>query len=97
MLWNREAIEEKMDLVSCVLDLAGRGFDATLSWILDFRRKLGAPHTIAELGVKEADVPAIAADAAVDPTAGANPIRFSVPEFEALTRAAIGGDLSGRY
>jgi len=34
------------------------------------RKKLGVPHTLAELGVKEVDVKAIAAGAVKDPTAG---------------------------
>ncbi len=95
MLWNRPAIEAKMDLVSRVLDLPARGFDAVFAWVLAFRKALGVPHALADLGAKAADAPSIAADAAEDPTAAANPIRFTVSEFEALTLAAIRGDLSG--
>ena len=46
-------------------------------------------------GVKEVDVKAIAADAAKDPTAAANPRRLTEAEFEQLTLAAIRGDLGG--
>jgi alcohol dehydrogenase class IV len=90
---NREAIAAKMPLVARVLDLPTHDFDGVLDWILAFRTKLGVPHTLAELGVKESDAPAIAADAVKDPTASANPRKLSRSEFQTLTLAAIRGDL----
>ena len=96
MMANREVIAAKMPLVARILDLAGHDFDAVLDWILAFRKTLGVPHTLAELGVKESDAKAIAADAVKDPTAGSNPRRLSEAEFEALVVAAIRGDLGDR-
>jgi alcohol dehydrogenase class IV len=95
VLCNKAAIADKIPHIARALDLPGRGFDAVLSWILSLRRKLGVPHTLAELGVKEADVKAIAADAVKDPTAAANPRPLNATEFERLTLAAIRGDLGG--
>jgi alcohol dehydrogenase class IV len=92
---NRMAIAEKIPHIARALDLPGRDFDAVLSWILAFRKRLGVPYTLAELGVKEADVKTIAADAVKDPTAGANPRPLTQGEFEQLTLAAIRGDLGG--
>ena len=92
---NRTAIAEKIPHIARALDLPGRDFDAMLSWILAFRKRLGVPHTLAELGVKEADVKTIAADAVKDPTAGGNPRALTQGEFEQLTLAAIRGDLGG--
>ena len=83
-----------MARVAATLGLPGGGFDAVLEWILDLRKKTSVPHTLAELGVKAEDVEAIAADAVKDPTAAANPRRFTVAHFAVLTRAAIDGDLS---
>jgi alcohol dehydrogenase class IV len=94
MLCNRVAIESKMDHVARVLDLPGRGFPAVLEWILAFRKALGVPSTLAELGVREEDAAAIAADALKDPTAGSNPRTLSQADFEALTLAAIRGNLA---
>jgi alcohol dehydrogenase class IV len=93
LVCNRSAIADKIPQIARVLDLPKHDFDAVLSWILDFRRKLGVPHTLAELGVKEADARTIAADAVKDPTAGANPRQLTAAEFEKLTLAAIRGDL----
>lgn len=96
MLANRAAIAGKMRLVVRILDLPAHDFDGVLAWILAFRKRLEVPHTLAEMGVKESDARSIAADAVKDPTAGANPRRLSEAEFEALTLAAIRGDLGDR-
>lgn len=96
MLANRDAIAAKMPALARALALPSADFDAVFDWILALRKKLDVPHTLAELGVREADAKAIAADAARDPTAASNPHRLSVAEFEALTLAAIRGDLGGR-
>jgi alcohol dehydrogenase class IV len=95
VLCNKADIADKIPHIARALDLPGRDFDAMLDWILSFRKKLGVPHTLAELGVKEADAKAIAADAVKDPTAAANPRQLSEAEFEQLTLAAIRGDLRG--
>ena len=95
VLCNKADIADKIPHIARALDLLGRDFDAVLDWILSFRKKLGVPHTLAELGVKEADAKAIAADAVKDPTAAANPRQLSEAEFEQLTLAAIRGDLRG--
>src|SRR6267378_2487856 len=95
VLCNKTAIADKIPHIARALDLPGRDFDAILTWILAFRAKLGVPHTLAELGVKEIDAGTIAADAVKDPTAGANPRQLTEAEFEQLTLAAIRGDLGG--
>jgi alcohol dehydrogenase class IV len=94
LVCNKAAIADKIPHIARALDLPGRDFDAVLEWILAFRKKLGVPHTLAELGVKEADAGIIAADAVNDPTAGSNPRQLSEAEFEKLTLAAIRGDLA---
>jgi alcohol dehydrogenase class IV len=93
LVCNKTAIADKIPHIARALDLPGRDFDAILTWILAFRAKLGVPHTLAELGVKEIDAGTIAADAVKDPTAGANPRQLTEAEFEQLTLAAIRGDL----
>ncbi|WP_159007579.1 iron-containing alcohol dehydrogenase [Bradyrhizobium sp. S69] len=94
LVCNRAAIADKIPHIARALDLPGRDFDAVLQWILAFRKKLGVPHTLAEIGVREADADIIATDAVKDPTAGSNPRHLSEAEFEKLTLAAIRGDLS---
>ena len=96
MLANRDVIAAKMPLVARILDLPKANFDGVLDWILDLRKTLNVPHTLAEMGVKESDAKSIAADAVKDPTAGSNPRKLSKADFEALTLAAIRGDLGNR-
>jgi alcohol dehydrogenase class IV len=93
LVCNKLAIADKIPHIARALDLPGRDFEAVLAWILAFRSKLGVPHTLAQLGVKEADVKAIAADAVRDPTAAANPRQLTEAEFAQLTLAAVRGDL----
>jgi alcohol dehydrogenase class IV len=93
MVCNRKVISDKIPHIARALDLPGRDFEAVLNWIMTLRKNLGVPHTLAELGVKEADAKTIAKDAVRDPTAGANPRSLTEAEFEQLTLAAIRGDL----
>lgn len=93
MVCNRKAISDKIPHIARALDLPGRDFDAVLNWIMTLRKHSWVPHTLAELGVKEADAKTIAKDAVRDPTAGANPRSLTEAEFEQLTLAAIRGDL----
>jgi alcohol dehydrogenase class IV len=93
MVCNRKAIADKIPHIARALDLPGRDFDTVLNWIITLRKNLGVPHTLAELGVKEADAETIAKDAVKDPTAGTNPRSLTEAEFEQLTLAAIRGDL----
>lgn len=95
MVCNREAIVDKIPHIARALDLPGRDFDTVLNWIMTLRKNLGVPHTLAELGIKEADAKTIAKDAVKDPTASANPRSLTEAEFEKLTLAAIRGDLGG--
>lgn len=93
LAYNRPAIEERMALVARVLDLSPASFDAVLAWLIDFRKELGVPHTLAELGVEESRVPELAAHAERDPSTGANPRPMKAAEFERVIIAAIRGDL----
>ena len=64
-----------------------------MEWSLDLRRQIGIPHTLAELGVKESHLDKFAEMAAVDPTAGGNPVKAGVPEMRKMYEAAVAGRL----
>ena len=93
LAFNRGAITEKAAHIARVLDLARPGFDGLLDFVLDLRRRLGIPATIAALGVPAADLDRLAAQAAVDPTAGGNPVPAGVPEMRRMFQAAFDGTL----
>src|ERR1700689_3016939 len=66
MVFNREAITEKADLIPRVLDLPVRGFDGLLACVLEMRRTLGIPDTLAAIGVSTANAEIIGREAAID-------------------------------
>src|SRR6202020_1596734 len=49
MTYNRNAIADKAAVITRVLDLPVRGFEGFLGWVLEFRRELGIPHSLAEI------------------------------------------------
>ncbi len=48
MTFNRHAIADKAEIISRVLNLPERGYDGFLAWVLQMRRELGIPHSLAE-------------------------------------------------
>ena len=91
--FNRAAIEDKVVRLARWLDLRTPTFDGFMQWTLDLRREIGIPHTLAELGVKVEHLDRFAEMAAVDPTAGGNPIKAGVPEMRKMYEAAVSGRL----
>ena len=94
MIRNREAIAEQMELLSRVLNLQGKGFDAVLNWVLDFRRQLGIQNTLADIGVPSDRAGEIGQMAFVDPSAGGNPVDLTAEDYAGLFKNACSGDLS---
>ncbi|MFC3074253.1 iron-containing alcohol dehydrogenase [Shinella pollutisoli] len=90
--FNRPVIERKVGIVAHMLEIDG-GFDGFLDWLLAFRRELGIPHTLADLGVTTADADEIAVKALADPSTGANPRKMTAEDFRRLFIAAVEGDL----
>lgn len=89
--FNRAAIDTKLTRLAAWLGLPDASFEAVLQWVLDLRREIGIPHTLKELGVDNQRIDELARMAAVDPTAGGNPIPIGVPELKTMFVAAIEG------
>jgi alcohol dehydrogenase class IV len=92
--FNRPAIEDKTDFIARVLNLPKRGFEGFLGWVLELRRELGIPHSLAEIGVSADTAEMIGREAAIDPSAGGNPIPLDAAILERIFRAAVGGKLA---
>jgi len=93
LMRNRDAIEAKITRLAAWLGLAEPGFDGFLRFVLDLRKRLGIPPTLAALGINGNDGFAALADKAiVDPTAGGNPI----PLTRELALATLEDALAGR-
>jgi alcohol dehydrogenase len=91
--FNRAAIDEKIQRLARWLGLRNPTFDGFMEWSLELRRQIGIPHTLAELGVKESHLDKFAEMAAVDPTAGGNPVKAGVLEMRKMYEAAVAGRL----
>lgn len=94
LAFNRPAIEEKLTRLARYLDLPNPGFDAVMKWVLELRREIGIPHTLAELGVRESDLDMLTPMAVDDPSTGGNPRPAGHAEMREMFRKAIRGDLS---
>jgi alcohol dehydrogenase class IV len=94
MTFNRRVIAGKCDAIARVLDLPERGFDGFLNWVMTLRHELGIPHSLAEIGVNTGNAAVIGSEAAIDPSAGGNPIPVSAAHLEHIFRAAVEGKLA---
>jgi alcohol dehydrogenase class IV len=91
--FNRVAIAQKTEIIARVLNLPARGFDGFLDWVLEMRRDLGIPHSLAAIGVSADKAAIIGREAAIDPSAGGNPIPVDAAQLERIFRAAVDGQL----
>ncbi|MFN0316223.1 MAG: iron-containing alcohol dehydrogenase [Burkholderiales bacterium] len=94
MIHNRDAIAARMQDLARLLNLPAANFDAVLNWVLQFRKQLAIPHSLAEIGVTLRNPGEIGREAAADPSASGNPIPVDAPTLERLFRSAVAGDLT---
>ena len=94
LVWNRKAIDTKMARLAAYLGLASHSFEGVLEWVLDLRRSIGIPNTLAELGVRAEHAVAFAPQAFGDLCTGGNPVRMDTKQFEQLYTNCIRGDLA---
>jgi len=93
MTFNRRAIEDKAAIIARALDVPGRGFDGFLARVMQLRRELGIPHALADIGVSADQAALIGREAALDPSAGGNPLPVDAAQLERIFRAAVEGRL----
>jgi len=91
LVFNRPAIEEQMTALARYLDLSRPSFPAVLDWILALREDIGIPVDLSALGVTEDHIEQLAEMAAVDPSAGSNPIALTVENLTILFQNAVRG------
>ena len=91
--FNRKAIEERLTNLARYLNLPNPSFQAVQKWVLDLRKEIGIPHTLREIKVDDKQIDKVAEMAAVDPSAGGNPIKVGVPELRQIFVAALDGKL----
>jgi alcohol dehydrogenase class IV len=88
---NRSAIERDSNDLAAALGLGG-GVDGILAWILDLRREIGIPDTLAEIGVPGDEIGRVAQMAVEDSSAGTNPILLTADAYAVLFQKALVGE-----
>ncbi len=91
LAFNRSAIAEKMAYLSRVLDLKKQDVDGVIEWTLDLRKQFGMPHDLKGLKVGPERFQQMSEMAAVDPTAGGNPVKLDPPVLKKLYENALEG------
>jgi len=93
LAFNRPAIEDKIVRVARYIGLADASFAGFMDWVLTLRQEIGIPHTLKDLGMQATQVARFSEMAAVDPTAGGNPVKAGVPEMKRMYEASLAGAL----
>jgi hypothetical protein len=93
LAFNRAAIGAKMTLLARLLGLPKPGVDAVLQWVLELRRQIGIPHTLAGIGVDDRRLEEVCRKGAADGNAPTNPVPVGASELAAIMRAALRGDI----
>ncbi|MFQ5755807.1 MAG: iron-containing alcohol dehydrogenase [Acidiferrobacterales bacterium] len=94
LAFNRDAIEGKLGRLAAWLQLPKPSFQAVMDWVLRLRDEIGIVHTLADLGVGADRLEELAQMAALDPTAGGNPVPVGVPELRSMFVSALEGRLA---
>jgi alcohol dehydrogenase class IV len=94
LAWNRRAIEGKLVRLAAYLGLEEHSFGGVLDWVLELRRSIGIPNTLAEIGVSAEHASAFAPQAFADPSTGGNPLPVDAKQFEQLYLHCIRGELA---
>lgn len=88
---NEHAIQLKLAQLARGLQLRKASFDGVLRWLLDLRKALGIPHTLAEIGIPADEYRRIGEMAIRDPSAGGNPVTLTAAEYAELFLNAVHG------
>jgi alcohol dehydrogenase class IV len=94
LAWNRKAIDGKLGRLAAYLGLKEQSFEGVLDWVLELRRTIGIPDTLADIGVRTEHAAAFATQAFADPSTGGNPVPVDTKQFEQLYLNCIRGELA---
>jgi alcohol dehydrogenase class IV len=95
LAFNRTAIEERLAALARYLNFKDASFNGVLDQVIKLRQDIGIPHKLSDLGVKPEHIARFAPMAAIDLTAGSNPIPVAEKDMVKLYQAAVDGRLPG--
>ena len=70
----------------------GDNLEALIHWVLELRKEVGIPHTLAGMDLNDSEADRIGAMAVDDPSAGGNPIQFTADQYSHIFRCAVQGE-----
>lgn len=92
---NRPAIEEEAARLARYLGLEQANFDGVMQWMLDLRKELDIPHTLAEIGVDDSQAELVGKMSAKDVTARTNARQLDAAAYQKLFLNAVTGTIQG--
>ncbi|WP_457576138.1 iron-containing alcohol dehydrogenase [Desulfomarina sp.] len=90
---NREKIEPVICRLARFMGLVEADFDGFMSWLLNLRKQIGIPDTLAGIGIGAEQAEMIGQMAAVDPSAATNPVMLSASQYQLIVENAVNGIL----
>jgi alcohol dehydrogenase class IV len=90
---NRDAIEPVICRLAGYLGLTEPDFEGFMSWLLDLRKQIGIPDSLAGIGIGAEQAEVIGRMAVEDPSASTNPIRFTAARYQQIVEDAVNGVL----
>lgn len=88
---NRKAIGPEMERLGRYLGLSQPNYDGVLQWVLDFRKELEIPHTLAEIGVDDSKAELVGKMSAKDVTARTNAVQLDADQYRELFLNSLNG------
>ncbi len=90
---NRAEIEQRLDRLTRYMGLTETGFDGFMNWVIDIRKQLAIPHTLADIDIDDSQAEKVGQMAVEDPSAGGNPISFTAEQYSKIFIDAVKGQL----
>lgn len=88
---NKAVIEEKLTTVARLLDLEEHSPDGVIAWLLQLRKSLSIPETLADLGIERSALGDIAQASFQDAEHQTNPVAMTEADFMAIAERAFDG------
>lgn len=90
---NRAEIGQRINRLSQYMGLNDPGFDSFMNWVIQLRKQLNIPHTLAEIDIDNSQGEVVGKMAIADPSAGGNPVSFSAAQYRQIFEDAVKGKL----
>ena len=88
---NIALIEDKIQYLCRCFGINECSYNAFLDALLQWRKSLGIPNSLKDIGINADQSARVAKMAVADPSAGGNPISFSESDYERIFKAAVEG------